>query len=151
MMKKKTTKKPKKRKIIGYNLVKCPYCDSDIVYNDSKKKYYCSNYPKCDSYTGVHPGTNIPVGRLSNSNLRGLKCEVHGYFDPLWKDSINRGNKDGRTLGYQWLSKEMNIPVEETHIGWFDEEKCLHAIAVCKPWYIKLKNKKMKEDKITVN
>ena len=51
--------------------VKCPYCggiavlrDASYVYGDKSKHqklYVCQHYPECNSYVGVHDGTDIPI------------------------------------------------------------------------------------------
>ena len=40
---------------------------------------------------------------------------------------------------YKWLSNELKIPVEETHIGWFDVEMCRKVEKICKYYVDKLK------------
>ncbi|WP_088258626.1 zinc-finger-containing protein [Fimbriiglobus ruber] len=30
----------------------------------------CERYPTCDAYVGCHPGTETPLGRLANKELR---------------------------------------------------------------------------------
>ena len=49
--------------------IRCPYCGSTAILKDASyvygskskggKVYVCSRYPECNSYVGVHPGTNI--------------------------------------------------------------------------------------------
>ncbi|MFB5268120.1 zinc-finger-containing protein [Paenibacillus enshidis] len=38
------------------------------------------------AYVGVHDGTDIPLGRLANRELRELKKQCHALFDPVWKN-----------------------------------------------------------------
>ena len=40
-----------------------------------------------------------------------------------------------RNMAYEWLSKQMNIPLEFTHIAMFNVEQCKIAIKKCKPYY----------------
>lgn len=116
--------------------MKCPYCNSDTKFMDSKKIYgksygmvwACINYPKCDAFVGVHKGTNKPLGRLANAELREYKKKAHAAFDPLWKDG---GMK--RIEAYGWLSKQLELPMDETHIGMFDIDMCKKVITVCSP------------------
>ena len=54
--------------------IRCPYCGSTAILKDASyvygskskggKVYVCSRYPECNSYVGVHPGTNIAKGTL---------------------------------------------------------------------------------------
>lgn len=130
-----------------YIIDKCPYCNSKVEYKDSSiiysksygMIYICSNYPSCDAYVGVHKGTSIALGRLANDSLRKLKKEAHLYFDTMWKHKLTKGDHRARIKAYKWLSEEMNIERNKTHIGYFDEEQCRKVINLCKPWYCKIK------------
>lgn len=70
--------------------VYCDYCGRETEYVDSKviygksygKIYLCRN---CMAYVGVHKGTDKPLGRLANAELRNWKKAAHAVFDPLWK------------------------------------------------------------------
>lgn len=127
---------------------KCPYCGGVVKYNKSSEFiygknyggiYYCEHYPICNSYVGTHKGTKKSLGRLANANLRKQKKIAHYYFDFLWQEKRKRGFKSARRLGYVWLSKELNIPFEDTHIGMFDEETCQKVINICKPYVLNFK------------
>lgn len=112
--------------------VHCPYCgrqaeyvDSSVVYGRSYGMIYlCRN---CMAYVGVHKGTDEPLGRLANAKLRYWKKKAHEAFDPLWKRGPFRGH---RSRAYRWLSKEMGLPIEETHIGMFDIADCQRVIQI---------------------
>ena len=113
--------------------IRCPYCGSQAVFMDSEliygknlgKMYVCSNYPKCDSYVGVHKGTNIPKGSMANGLLREYRKEVHGIVDPFWRNGImDRGQF------YAWMAEQLQIPAAEAHVGMFDVERCKKAIGV---------------------
>ena len=80
----------------------------------------------CDSYVGVHKGTDNAKGRLANKELRKWKIDTHAAFDPIWKADLNKGEPKHvvRNRVYARLSKEMNLPITETHIGYFDIEQC---------------------------
>jgi len=81
----------------------------------------------CDAYVGVHKGTDIPLGRLADAELRKWKKLAHTYFDPIWQ----RGRFTGRrNEAYAWLAKQMGLPQEETHIGMFDVTKCQCVVAI---------------------
>lgn len=70
--------------------VYCDYCGRQAEYVDSKAvygksygmMYLCRN---CMAYVGVHKGTDKPLGRLANAELRYWKKAAHAEFDPLWQ------------------------------------------------------------------
>ena len=112
----------------------CPYCGSQAAYVDSKVIYgrsYGMIYlcRPCNAYVGVHRGTDQPLGRLANAELRFWKRAAHSAFDPLWKYGRFRGY---RNVAYQWLSGKMGLRVESTHIGMFDVDECKEVIRICK-------------------
>jgi DNA-directed RNA polymerase subunit RPC12/RpoP len=58
----------------------CPYCNSKVICTSNAEIYgkeygngRCYKCTSCDAYVGVHDGTNIPLGRLANKQLRELK------------------------------------------------------------------------------
>ena len=87
--------KKKKRRGAGNIPMRCPYCGSPVVlrsadgiYHDNRRGtwlYVCRNYPQCDAYVRVQPGTDIPVGTMADRKLRALRAEAHRYFDRLYK------------------------------------------------------------------
>lgn len=109
----------------------CDYCgqtaqfvNSSEVYSRSYGMiYYC---PACQAWVGVHAGTDKPLGRLANAQLRELKKSAHKAFDPLWKHGRMK-----RDQAYTWLAKKMDIPIETAHIGMFDESQCQNVITIC--------------------
>lgn len=112
----------------------CPYCGRQAVYVDSKVVYgrsYGMIYlcRPCKAYVGVHKGTDIPLGRLANAELRCWKRAAHAAFDPLWKYGRFKGY---RRVAYGWLAKEMDLPLAKTHIGMFDVDQCKQAIRIIK-------------------
>ena len=130
----------------------CPYCkgkavltmNSGVIYNgkDFGPVYLCENYPTCDSYVGCHPGNTKPLGRLADSQLRYWKKEAHKYFDQIWKNKkINKiyniyiSGTSNREKSYIWLSKELGLKKEDTHIGMFDVDTCKKVVEICKPHY----------------
>ena len=113
--------------------IHCDYCGTLTLFVDSKVIYgrsYGMIYlcPKCNAYVGVHKGTDKPLGRLADAELRKWKNAAHRAFDPLWQYGPFRGK---RNAAYSWLAEQMQLPVEKTHIGMFDVEKCRTAIAIC--------------------
>lgn len=136
----------------------CPYCESEAIFESSTKvykkdygmMYICSNYPECDAYVGVHKGTDTPLGRLADKELRFWKQKAHEYFDVLWKAKIIQKRKEGknykkrraRNAAYEWLAKELGIKKEDCHIGMFDVQTCQHVAEICYPYakkYLHLK------------
>lgn len=109
--------------------VYCDYCGRQAEYVDSKvvygksygMMYLCRN---CMAYVGVHKGTDKPLGRLANAELRYWKKRAHAVFDPLWQRGRFRGH---RNAAYGWLAQKMGLPVEQTHIGMFDVAQCRKA------------------------
>lgn len=112
----------------------CPYCEQfskrvkgrDIYPNrvdlKSKTFYECK---RCKAYVGCHKGTDKPLGRLANPELRYYKKLAHKAFDPLWRAE---DSELSRTDAYAWLAKKMNIPASKCHIGMFDVHQCIEAI-----------------------
>jgi len=108
----------------------CPYCNSPVIFTSNVAIYgkqygngMCYKCINCDSYVGVHTGTNIPLGILANKELRELKKECHTLFDPIWQNNKNIK----RTDAYKMLAKLLDIPVNECHFGWFDKETLYKA------------------------
>nr|DAE24145.1 MAG TPA: zinc finger domain-containing protein [Caudovirales sp. ctNZz8] len=113
--------------------VTCDYCgrkaelvDSKVIYGKSygHKVWLCR---RCMAYVGCHKGTDKPLGRLANAELRYWKRAAHYAFDPLWKHGKFKGY---RNAAYGWLSQKMGLPVEKTHIGMFDVAECKKAIEI---------------------
>lgn len=120
----------------------CPYCsketkfiDSEIIYGISYGMiYFCG---PCDAYVGVHKGTDKALGRLADKELRKFKKRAHYFFDQIAKtDLINKvwpvfiEDVSNRKKAYMWLSQQLNVPIDECHIGMFDENMCRKVIDV---------------------
>ncbi|MEJ1518211.1 zinc-finger-containing protein [Bacillus cereus] len=124
------------KRIQKYPITKsCPYCNSNVIYTSNKEIYgkeiengKCYKCTNCDSYVGVHKGTNIPLGRLANRELRTLKKKAHSLFDPIWETG-----KKKRSQAYSELAKKLGIPTKECHFGWFDKEMLEKAIKILEP------------------
>lgn len=119
----------KKNKKVNYSAMRCPYCGAPVVYRsadgiykenkNNTMLYVCSNYPKCDAYVRVHPGTNTPVGTMADGKLRALRELAHTYFDKLHKSGIMTKDE-----AYYWLSNLINAPLSQAHIGYLGEYYC---------------------------
>lgn len=115
----------------------CPYCKSKTKFVDSSEVYYGKSFgmiylcKPCEAYVGVHKGTAKALGRLANKSLREAKKKAHYWFDQLWKSPRNtvRDMVRERVRRYKWLSKQLGIPKEYTHIGMFGNETC-HRVVV---------------------
>ena len=111
-------------------LVKCEcgvyaqFVDTKVIYKNSKKSYGMAYLcPCCGSYVGCHNGTNIPKGTLADAQTRKYRKYVHYFMEKKWKGIKNT------TEQYQWLSEQMHLPKEITHIGMFNTEMCKNALA----------------------
>lgn len=132
--------------------VTCAYCGrpaefvtGDKVYPGrgdlwTKRFWQCA---PCQAWVGCHDGTDVPLGRLANAALRQAKMEAHAVFDPLWRAKIAKtGMRKGqaRAKAYAWLSQQLGIPPEKTHIGMFDEETCKRVKMVCWPHFERIRS-----------
>ena len=123
----------------------CPYCMSEativggaIIYPHREDLYplrfwVCSGSelnPHTLSYVGCHKGTENPLGRLANRELREWKKKAHAAFDPLWKGGVF----DSRNGAYRWLANTLNISSEDCHIGLFDIKMCQRVVNLCKKY-----------------
>lgn len=116
----------------------CPYCGrvsvlrpAEYVYgantiNAGSHLYVCSGYPACNAYVSVHEGSKRPKGTLADSELRNKRIRAHRALN-----SIVRAGCMSRDGVYIWLSGRLNIPYEETHIGYFSDYLCEQAIKEC--------------------
>lgn len=121
----------------------CPYCGQPaekttgaVVYPHlrrlaGKVMYRCQ---PCKAWVGCHDGTDKPLGRLANADLRKAKQDAHAAFDPIWEELAFSGmsRSRARTQAYAWLAEALGIAVRDCHIGLFDEETCRRVVAACK-------------------
>lgn len=117
----------------------CPYCGNQTKLIDSKEIYgtsygmayicYC-----CDAYVGCHKGTDKSKGRVANKELRIAKCGAHEQFDKIWQNKLM-----SRKNAYKWLSEQLNIPAEYTHIGMFSIDTCRIVEKISKQFLEKIK------------
>lgn len=114
----------------------CPYCGAKPELIDSAEIYNGTSYGPiyicrpCNAYVGVYENTNKPLGRLANAGLRELKKQAHEVFDKIWRLKYKRG----RHQAYYWLSKQLKLPFDYTHIGMMDEDYCRKTIIICKQY-----------------
>ena len=112
--------------------VNCPYCgqraeyvDSRVIYGRSYGMVYLCR--PCDAYVGTHKGTDRPLGRLANEELRRWRNRAHALFDPLWRHGRYKGR---RGAAYQWLANQMGLTKNETHIAMFDVKQCKRVVGI---------------------
>ncbi len=127
-------------------MIKCPYCQSEATLRDTAIIYgrsygnawICTNFPECDSYVGVHKETDKPLGTLANKELRTWRKRIKLVFNSIWKGGMINSiypkylkDISNRSKAYVWLSIEMKLSSEETHIGMFNVEQCEQALKIC--------------------
>jgi len=111
----------------------CDYCGRQAEYVDSAEIYNGKSYGMiylcrpCKAYVGVHRGSDKPLGRLADAELREWKKRAHAAFDPLWQYGRF---KHRRNAAYAWLAEQMGLTKEETHIGMFDVQQCKQVIEI---------------------
>lgn len=118
----------------------CPYCSGTPALIDSSIFYGGRSYGlvwacrPCQAYVGVHKGTNKPLGRLANKELRAAKKAAHAAFDPIWQTSIEKGRErnEARSGAYEWLSQAMGMSHQDCHIGMMDVNECMQVVGICK-------------------
>lgn len=113
----------------------CPHCKSEVQLVDNQTiygrpfgdwpyAYRCVN-DVCNSYVGLHPFTNLPLGSLANETTRKARTLAKSYFNPLWQC-----HKMTRDEAYAWLAAKMRISPELCHFGLFSEHQCYEAIRI---------------------
>lgn len=121
----------------------CNYCNTPAELIDSKLIYGRSYgliwvcYP-CGARVGCHKGTDKPLGRLANAELREWKQLAHMNFDPLWQgyqEKTGCSKSKARSTLYGWLANRMGIEKKHCHIGMFDVEQCKQVIQISKENY----------------
>lgn len=123
----------KKKKAVNYSTMKCPYCggsvsfrSADGIYKDNSRGtmlYVCKNYPVCDAYVRVKPGTREPIGLMADGKLRALRNTAHHYFDKLHTTGIMTKDE-----AYRWLAFTISAPQSQAHIGYLGEYYCQRVI-----------------------
>lgn len=130
------------------NPVTCPYCG-----NPSKLVSGAAIYPNrrdlallkyhrcvpCDAHVGCHkPGAfmfagnkkitsdgSLPMGQLANAELRAARQAAHAAFDPRWREQ-----QTPRRIAYDWLARQLGLPLDQTHIAEFDLAQCRRVVEV---------------------
>jgi hypothetical protein len=102
----------------------CPFCGGLVRFRIGKQTAACENR-QCDARVGCHPNSNIPLGTLASPRQRQLRQQVHERFDVLWRSHLLN-----RAEAYDWLSQQLSLSGQETHIGLFDESQCQAVLAL---------------------
>lgn len=126
----------------------CPYCKQPAklvggiaIYRhrpDLHDKMFWS-CELCKAWVGCHPGTENPLGRLANAELRAWKQRAHAAFDPVWQARFERKSSadpkytKGMARGgrYKALAQALGITKDECHIGMFDIDMCQRVVEIC--------------------
>jgi len=118
----------------------CNCCGCNSVVIKSNAEIYGRTYGKwpwiyicegCDSYVGMHPFTDIPLGTLADAATRDARKECKAPFEALY-----RTGKMARNEAYQKLANKLGIPKEECHFGWFDIVMCNKAAVAAREIYL---------------
>lgn len=121
----------------------CQYCgerpklihDSSEIYGTNRGKIWIC-WP-CKAWVGCHDGSQKPLGRLADRDLRQAKMAAHALFDKLWKGKAARDHisySQARGAGYKWLAEQMGLPARLCHIGYFDMAACQAVMELCQPY-----------------
>ncbi len=113
-------------------MITCPYCHQPAVFVDSAEVYrrsYGMIYlcRPCRAWVGVHDGTDKPLGRLADAELREWKILAHAAFDPYWQN----GGRGTRRRAYAALAATLGLSSDDCHIGLFDVDLCRRVVLAC--------------------
>lgn len=116
----------------------CPNCSGPVERASNSKVYHGREFgewpfiyrchdDKCDSYVGLHPKTDIPLGTLADKPTRDARRAAKAAIMPMWQEQ----GMD-RYAVYRWLAEKMGInDVNHCHIAWFDIKQCKQVIQIC--------------------
>lgn len=117
--------------------VTCPYCGlAAVLREDSyvhggngmgKYLYVCKNYPDCNAYVGVHPGTKIPMGTLADSELRNKRIKAHKMLMAICENGLMTKKE-----AYRWIETMFGIDSSEAHIAKFSDYRCEELMKNCR-------------------
>lgn len=94
-------------------------------YGDWPYAYRCVDIA-CDSFIGLHPDTDLPLGTLADRPTRFARKTCKKPFERIW-----RGKLMTRKTAYRWLANALGIQPSECHFGLFDVERCHLARDLC--------------------
>lgn len=115
----------------------CPNCSGPVAMQSNSMVYrkefgvwpfvYRCQDAACDSYVGLHPKTDIPLGTMANKETRAYRKQAKGLLMPMWE--VQGMDRDAV---YRWLAEKMGInDAGHCHIGWFNIAQCKQVIQIC--------------------
>ena len=132
-----------RRRKLERKVLMCPYCDREavlvpgvVIYPHrpdlaSKRFWRCK---PCGAWVRCHDGTERPLGRLADAELRRARQEAHAAFDPLWKRKMERdgvSKTKARGAGYRWLAEQLGMERRRCHIAKMNADECWRVVEVC--------------------
>lgn len=114
----------------------CNLCGGPVVYTSNAEIYgreygsgKCYLCTQCGAYVGTHkPRPREALGVLADDRMRKGKMACHSVFDSMWHGK-KKAHKKRRDL-YAWLAKQMEIPIEDCHFGYFNLEQLKQAYRI---------------------
>lgn len=115
----------------------CPNCGEAVFlvnhseiygreYSDWPYVYRCIDHKGCDSYVGLHPNTDLPLGTLADRPTREARKKYKAFFLG-WQ----RLNGWSRNQAYAWLAQRMGISTEQCHWSLFGVAQAELAGSIC--------------------
>jgi len=97
-----------------------------IIYPHRKDLYHKKFYlcRKCDSYVGVHEGTENHLGCLATKEIMNARKHIHKLIDPIWEKG-----KIKRSELYKRISNKINRKYHTANIRSVDEAREIYIIA----------------------
>jgi len=92
------------------------------------KAYICDRFPVCRGSVGVHPNGK-PLGNIPDEQTKAMRRKLHAIVDPLWQNTSYHSRKKARGKVYGYLQRILKLSPQECHIGNFDADMCLKAMA----------------------
>ena len=76
----------------------CLTCGAGGVYTTAGPNHVpawlCFYYPDCDSYVGVHKGTESALGTIAGPEIRVRRSAAHVWIDRLWRGRESPSRKE---------------------------------------------------------
>lgn len=113
----------------------CPCCGGTVKLCNNAEIYgksigvwpFAYSCQQCgEAYVGCHPDTHLPLGTMADKALRTLRAMAKQHFHSYLIQA-----KMERRAGYQWLAKQLGIPMSECHFGHFDMVNAQRALDLC--------------------
>jgi ssDNA-binding Zn-finger/Zn-ribbon topoisomerase 1 len=127
---------PKKKMKSKTQEMRCPYCGARMetrlgseIYHDAANKerlLVCTDYPRCNTYVHLYPGSDRPMGMPANGDLRNLRHRAHKSFDQMWKQGYM-----SRDAAYRWMADFLGLRPQDSHIAMFGDYQCKKVIEKC--------------------